>query len=861
MRDVFSPLGACQHFTPTQCGGVFTTRTASVEIRALADDVIRVTMRPPSAAGASGATAPAADRLPPSVAVVNPDWPAPAVEHCATAHAITLSTAAAAVTVDKRQLRLAFTRPDGSPITIDTPARGMGWMGAPAPDAPQPSAAGCFKSFAPDTHFYGFGQRTGHLDKRGTAMTLWNTDVVPHSPGTDAMYVSIPFFIALSGGSAYGVFMDSTSRCTFNMGERPPVPAATGMDVAVPTWPDVGHGEYWFGTARPELDYYFFAGPTVADVVRAFSDLTGRMQLPPLWALGYHQSRFSYCPESQVRAVARSMRDADIPCDAIYLDIDYMDGFRVFTFDPAHFPDPAGLISDLRADGFNVVAIVDPGVKIDSAYPVYRTGRRRRAFVRRAAAGATAAAAQPYRGRVWPGAVVYPDFARADARAWWARNHATLFDAGVRGIWNDMNEPSNFATTTKTLDEDAVHGEPGAEARHAHIHNAYGNLMCRSTQEAFAHLLPDVRPFVITRAGSAGIQRDACVWTGDNSSWWEHLAMSIPMCCNMSLSGVSFTGADVGGFLHDASPELVTRWVQAGAFMPLFRNHSVVGSAAQEPYALGEPYTSICRKFIKLRYRLLPYLYTLMRDSASAGGAPVMRPMVYEFPHDPATHVLHDQFMLGPALMVAPVVTPGATVRQVYFPRGRWLRLMRNDVVDSAGEHRLVECALDETAVYLREGHILPWGREMSYVGQREQALERIDVFPGAAAESSLAVYVDDGESLHYRRGAFGFIDISCCAGDGGDQGASAATGAATAAGAAGNRALSISINARDEAYPCALEVGSVKVLGLDASAPPPHVFLGGAPLPQAAFDRGAGGVLTIRVNAPARKIELEITP
>ncbi len=822
MHHDFDSLGSCSSVSWSANGVTLTTPSARVDIRALSHSVVRIRMVPLDDERPS---------LPPSFAVVEPEWPVPAVTHEEETDCVRLSTSNITVEVHKHPLRVSFMRPGGTSVAADSAAHGMGWT---------ERGAGCYKAFAPGTHFYGFGERTGFLDKQRTAMTLWNSDVNPHTPGTDSLYVSIPFFIAFSGQSAYGIYMDTAARSTFNMGRPRFMPWTSEIDLTPLPYPEVDPGEYWFGTEGKRLDYYFFAGPTIPDVVRGYSDLTGRMQLPPLWALGYHQCRFSYCPESQVREVARRMREADIPCDAIYLDIDYMDGFRVFTFSPRHFQDPAQLMSDLRKDGFKVVTIVDPGVKIDSSYRVYRQGRRRRVFIRRPDG-------KVYKGRVWPGVVAYPDFARPASRTWWADNHKVLFDAGVRGVWNDMNEPSNFATDTGTLDETALHGESGAEVQHAYVHNAYGNLMGQATHEAFTRLLPNTRPFIITRAGCGGIQRHACVWTGDNSSWWEHLLMAIPMCCNMSLSGVSFVGADVGGFMDSADPELVTRWTQVGAFMPLFRSHSMIRSVPQEPYALGEPYTSICRKYIKFRYRLLPYMYTLMRQCAQ-DGTPIMRPMVYDFAEDPSTHAMHDQFMLGPDVMVAPVYLPGATARSVYFPRGRWASLETGQIVESMGEHLLVQCPLDQIPAYLREGSILPWGREMSYVGQREQELEMIDVFPSAGMSGHVfSVYVDDGETLDYKNREFGFVDISYSFRERGR--------------------LALTITSRDQRYPCTMDVGAVHILGLPSE--PRRVLLDGVPLSRAQspdqldrqgfFYDSVIGILALGLHVASKHVTAEV--
>ena len=784
----FTPLGRVLNLHIGDNQVSMETLDSRVDVSVIADDLVRVSMT---------LLEPAHPRLPGSFSVIERQWPNPQVSIEDTPESVAISTPAVIVDISKDPLRIAFYNPDGALICSDSAPRGMGW---------DELGAGCYKSFHPHTHFYGFGERTGGLDKRGTTMTLWNTDNCPYTPGTDPLYISIPFFIAFSGESAYGLFMDTAARSTFNMGKPHPMLNSSKIPPQPTGIPEVPEGEYWFGTSQKKLDYYFFAGPSIPDVVRGYAALTGYMKLPPLWALGYHQCRFSYCPDSQVLEVAKRLREADIPCDAIYFDIDYMDGFRVFTFEPEDFPDPKELISQLSDMGFKVVAIVDPGVKVDPDYSVYDKGRANQYFIKKADG-------KDYKGTVWPGTVSYPDFARADVRSWWAENHSALFDAGVRGIWNDMNEPSNFDTESKTMDEDALHGSRGEEVAHAYVHNAYGNLMSEATQEAFRRLLPKTRPFIISRAGCGGIQQSACVWTGDNSSWWEHLLMSIPMCLNLSLSGVSFVGADVGGFLYDSDPELVTRWTQLGTFIPLFRNHSAIWTVPQEPYSLGEPYASICREFIKIRYRLIPYMYTLMKECAD-DGTPVMRPMVFEFPDDEKTHTMSDQFMLGPDMMIAPIYMPGADCRPVYFPRGSWANLFNGNVISSLGESVLVGASLGQIPVFLREGAIIPWGMEMSYVGQHRQALEIIDIFPEKGPwERTFSLYVDDGETLGYQEGKFGSVEISC-------RTSERETG----------RVLEISIDAQEDDYACAMAVRTLRIWNV--AEEPVEVSVDGQRLP-----------------------------
>ena len=720
MGKSFESIGIVEQLTRTATGVSIRTQTEELEVTVLREDLVRVTMRKlhPDATTLSNAKIQ-------SCAVVKQDLPGVSVKITESPDDINIITAKIRVHISKSPIRIGFYQLNGIPICLDTAASGMGWT---------KDGAACFKTLPAGTRFYGFGERTGYLDKRGTTMTLWNTDTVLHTPSTDSLYVSIPFFIGFYGNHAYGIFLDSPGRCAFDMGKTLP-------------------GEYMFQAAGEALDYYFFAGPKIKDVVEQYAKLTGTMELPPLWALGYHQSRYSYCPQEDVEEVAKNFRKHDIPCDSIYLDIHYMDGCRVFTFDQETFPDPSGLITRLQNMGFKVVTIIDPGVKIDPKYKVYRDGLAKDCFVK-------LPDGELFEAEVWPGRVVFPDFFKEKARTWWAENHKLLFDVGIRGIWNDMNEPSCFDTESGTMDLEALHGESGSEVPHAKVHNAYANFMNEATREAFRTLLPDTRPFIITRAGYSGIQRLACVWTGDNASWWEHLLMSIPMCLNMGLSGLPFVGADVGGFQSDTDPELLTRWTQLGTFVPFFRNHSAVDTCRQEPYLLDEPYKSICRDFIKLRYRLIPYIYTMMRQAATLG-TPIMRPLVFEFQEDPNTHGIFDQFMLGPSIMIAPVYQPETRCRAVYIPEGEWFDLYTGKVI-TGNRYILTEAPLDRIPVFLREGAIIPLGREMNFVGEVPQGLRIIDICPSRNARSGkFSLYVDDGETEQYRLGHFALIHVS----------------------------------------------------------------------------------------------------
>jgi alpha-glucosidase len=446
------------------------------------------------------------------------------------------------------------------------------------------------------------------------------------------------------------------------------------------------------------LAQYVIVGPAIADVVRRHTAITGRTPLPPRWALGYHQSRWGYSPQSRLTDLARGFRDRGIGADGLWLDIQHLRGYRTFTWDPATFPDPRGLVDALAARGFALTVIADPGIKIDPGWDVYDSGVAGGHFLRDAS-GAV------YQGVVWPGPSAFPDFTRAETRAWWGERVGALVTLGVRGIWLDVNEPTTFpegGSGTSVPDELVT----STGATMAEVHNAYAVLEAQATWEGMRAAAPARRPFVLSRAGASGIQRWAAVWTGDAVSSWDGLGTTLPMLLGMGLSGVPFVGSDVGGYSGRATPELFARWMSLGAVSPFFRGHVTNGVNDQEPWAFGPEVEEISRRMIAERYRRMPYLYSLFAEAA-ASGAPVLRPMVYEFQDDPACADLDDQAMLGPSLLVAPVATAGATSRTVYLPAGRWIELASGAAYDGPTTIA-VDLTLAALPTFLREGGIVP---------------------------------------------------------------------------------------------------------------------------------------------------------
>ncbi len=595
--------------------------------------------------------------------------------------------------------------------------------------------------------YYGFGEKALPFSRAGQSLVMWNSDTFAYPPGLDPIYQSVPFFVALQAGAAYGLFFDNTARTHFDMGKADPA-------------------RYTFGAPSGELNYYVFTGGESrrpAKVLADYTNLTGRTPLPPLWSLGYHQSRYSYYPEAKVREIARGFRERNIPADVIHFDIDYMEGFRVFTWDKKKFPDPPRLLSDLRAAGFRSVLIIDPGVKVDENYPVYTRGRAAGHFHQ-------TAAAREFRARVWPGVCAFPDFTNPQTREWFGSLYESHLNEGVAGFWNDMNEPATFAPDNRppqprlthdpasTFPLDVRHHGEGQPGDHARYHNVYGMQMARSTFEGVQKLRPDARPFVLTRAGYAGVQRFAAAWTGDNAASWEHLRLTVPMLTNMGVSGLSFVGADVGGFAGNADGELYARWLQAASLTPFLRTHVATGLQEREPWSYGDELTKINRASIELRYQLLPYIYTVFREHEQTG-APVMRPLWFEYPGDVETYLNDTEFLVGRDLLVAPVMSQGATKRSVYFPAGDdWLD-WHTGARHAGGRRAEVEAPIDRLPLFVRAGAVLPMQSVIQHTG--ETAGAPLSVLVARGRDGAGRIHQDDGDGYDYRRLRWRTTDVT----------------------------------------------------------------------------------------------------
>jgi alpha-glucosidase len=629
-----------------------------------------------------------------------------------------------------------------------------------------------YKTMPMDEHYFGLGDKMGPLDRRDQAFSLWNTDAYGFQESTDPIYRSIPYFMSFRAGRASGVLLDNTWRSSFDFGKELP-------------------RVYSFGAVNGPLDYYFFYGPSPKQVVETYAWLTGTPPLPPIWTLGFQQSRYSYYPQSRVMEIADRFRSDHIPADAIYLDIDFQYKNRPFTVDKERFPNFEQMISQLAAKNFHLVVITDLHIakQPNQGYAPYDTGMAGDHFVKNPDGSV-------YSGRVWPGPSVFPDFTRQQTRAWWGSLYKDFSSMGVAGFWNDMNEPSVFDVPTKTMPEDVVHriDEPGFAKRtatHAEIHNVFGMENSRATFEGLKQLNPNQRPFVLTRASYAGGQRYAATWTGDNSSTWNHLRLTTPMIENLGLSGFAFTGADVGGFAGTPQQDLLTKWLEIAAFQPIDRDHTEKNSGDQEPWAGSPEAVAIRRHYIEERYRLMPYLYTVAEETARTG-LPMVRPLFLEFPDAmPDRHPIDideqasQEFLLGPDLIIAPAPYPDKLDDyDAELPSADWYNYWTgakvakstvplNDAgqpVNPAGPPLTthIHPEIASLPIFVRGGAILPVAPLTQSTNETPQGPLTLRVYTGDHCSGSL--YLDDGKSYDYQHGAYLRMSATCEVTDGGLQ-------------------------------------------------------------------------------------------
>jgi alpha-glucosidase len=729
---------------PVSNGIEIRSGAAIVQISSLRDDVLRVRVGPAGQLPEDASWGVLSASRTSSVAVI-PE---------SSSASVGFKTAKLHVAIHKDPLELTVTDLEGRVIVEDFPGRPIEYHG---------TSFRVYLKSPEDEHYFGLGDKAGPLDRRNHAFTDWNTDAFGWQESTDPIYKSIPFFITFHRGVSAGIFLDNTWRASFDFNKE-------------------YRDAYSFGSEGGPLDYYILYGPEPKAVVESWAWLVGKTPLPPLWSLGYQQSRYSYFPESEVRRVASRLRSEHIPADVLWLDIDYQLKNRPFAVDPERFPHFDQMVQDLKAQHLRTVVITDlhvadlPG----AGYRPYDEGKAGDHFVKNPDGS-------DYVGVVWPGKSVFPDFTRKATREWYGTLLNDFVAKGVAGFWNDMNEPAIFEVPSKTMPDGTQHriDEPGFTPRtasHLEIHNVYGMLNTRATFEGLRKLEPNTRPFVMTRASYAGGHRYAATWSGDNSSNWFHLRQTIPQLLNLGLSGFSMCGADVGGFASTPQPELLTRWIELGAFQPIDRDHTAMGTGPQEPWENGTPEDlNLRRRYIEERYRLLPYLYTTAEEM-SRTGLPIMRPMFLEFPEEASGRQLVDptvdnNFLLGSSLLVAESQFPDEMDNfSVALPPVGWYDYWTGASVEGSmgrrnpektqvqSEEVHIQRSLDTLPVFVRAGAIIPEQPLVQSTDEKPEGPLTLRVYPptGFNKDCKGSLYLDDGVSYDFEKGQFLRQEFTC---------------------------------------------------------------------------------------------------
>ncbi|MBF0344770.1 MAG: DUF5110 domain-containing protein [Nitrospirae bacterium] len=617
------------------------------------------------------------------------------------------------------------------------------------------------QTLLPHDKVFGLGQTLGSLNKRGKLYRLYATDDPVHTPDKECLYGSHPFLIIV-GANTFGLFLDYPGEIIIDIG-------FTDLDLLQ------------IRINNCDIDIYVFECKRILDIVREYLTVTGSPYVPPKWAFGYQQSRWSYPDESTILEIGKTFRQKGFPCDAIYMDIDYMDAYKVFTISEQRFKNFEGFVDLMKREGFRLVPIIDPAVKVEEGYNVYDDGVKKGFFCKSARDGLFFAA-------VWPGFAHLPDFHNNDVRKWWGSLHKRLLEAGIEGFWNDMNEPSifytpeavsgfydiveqmrhrgfdrekiDFKSNRSEFFEDIVQtGDDGISVPHNRIHNLYGFGMAQATVEGFNQYRPGQRYLLLTRSSCTGVHRIAGIWTGDNMSWWEHLLSHIRMLMSLSMTGFFYSGADLGGFGCDTHAELMIRWMQLGVFSPLCRNHSAMGTRFQEPWAFGDKPFDIMREAMRLRYALLPYTYSeYMRCVREL--EPFISPLIFHFD----TVDVEDQFMYGGSIMAAPVCQSNAKGRYVNLPSVRWLlwRFRRFDERDVAvyepGVY-YISAELDEMLIFIKENTLVSMTQPVDFIGHR--TCKSLTVIGFVTDKATFTYYEDDGETFKYKDGSFSTLSIT----------------------------------------------------------------------------------------------------
>lgn len=628
---------------------------------------------------------------------------------------ITLQTDSCKLVIGKNPVRFTLLNKDGKVLNEDEAAFGTNWIG---------EEVTTYKKMQEEEKFIGLGEKTGNLNRRGEGYTNWNTDFFAYPSNGDPIYATIPFYVGLHHNLAYGLFLDNTFKTHFNFG------ASNNRFSS-------------FTAENGEMNYYLIANTTVAGIIQSYTDLTGRMEMPSLWSIGFQQCRYSYYPDKEVITLAKTFRDKKIPADVIYFDIHYMDQYKIFTWNNERFPKPKNMLDELEDMGFKNVVIVDPGIKVEKGYKAYEDGLAKDAFIKYPDGS-------NYTGQVWPGWCHFPDFTNPKTREWWGNSFSGYINDGIDGFWNDMNEPATWGQRFPDLVEASFEGR---KATHREWHNVYGMQMARSTFEGSKKLLNGRRPFILTRAAYAGIQRYSAIWTGDNRPEDDHMMAGVRLVNSLGLSGVSNAGYDVGGFAGEASKELFSRWMQIGTFCPFFRSHKMVDAKDSEPWSYGEKVEEVVRNYISLRYRLMPYLYSTFFESTQ-NGMPVARSLAINYTFDEKVYDWNyqNQYLFGHAIMVAPVVSY-KEINKVYLPEGTWYNL-HTEQTYTGKQELYVETPMETLPLFVKGGSIIP----MQSVVQsaKEQPYDTLYLHLYKGNENNTFVYYEDaGDGYENLQGAF----------------------------------------------------------------------------------------------------------
>lgn len=631
--------------------------------------------------------------------------------------AVVYKTDSLVVAVSLKPFRINIYNHQNKLLCADENSLGISWFG---------NQVSCYKKLHADEKFIGLGEKTGGVNRRGSFYTNWNSDVPGYAINADPLYATIPFFIGVHNQLTYGIFFDNTHKSYFNFGG--------GADKEL----------FHFGADDGDMNYYFFGGSSIPQIIKDYTALTGRTPMPPLWSLGFQQSRWGYDNQEQLLSIAKTFREKKMPADVIVSDINYMDNYKIFTWSNK-FSSPKNMLSSMKQMGFDMVTIIDPGIKIEKGYQAYESGLEGKHFT-------TYPNGKEYIGHVWPGRCHFPDFTKQTTINWWGNNLKQAYiDKGVRGFWNDMNEPAAWGREFPNLIE---FGEANNKKTLFTVKNAYGLIMSKATYESTKKLMNNQRPFVLTRASYSGIQKYSAQWTGDNVSSDEHMLLGCRLLNSMGLSGVPYVGMDIGGFMGNPSPELFVRWMSLGVYSPLFRNHTHIGYNYREPWLFGEFNTDKIRKILEQRYQLLPYLYTSFFQSHITG-MPINRMLPIDYTYDEKVYEnkFENQFLFGDNMLVAPCAS-NQMVTEVYLPgKAVWYKFGSDEMYEG-GKQYFVASPIENLPVFIKSGAIIPMQSIVQNTKEVGDGILYLHVWKGTE-KSIFNYYEDDGETYNYEQGTF----------------------------------------------------------------------------------------------------------